>query len=60
MSNLDRSGNERCAGYRQEDFRLCPFLHGVALPPRDCPACGGYGEVPFPKMLPAPVPEAGP
>lgn len=50
MKNLDRLGNERCAGYRQADFAPCSRCQVKGLPLREprtnCPECGGYGEAP--------------
>lgn len=43
--NLDRSGNARYEGYRQQDFQLCKQCEQTGLR-TDCRLCGGYGEYP--------------
>lgn len=49
--NLDRFGEERCAGYHQSDYELCPIcvpdgkIENARLNPK-CDKCGGYGEIP--------------
>lgn len=45
--NLDRYGNLRCAGYRKEDFELCPRCSYRPEPRIECSLCGGYGEIPL-------------
>lgn len=44
--NPDRRGFPRCAGYHQEDFRLCPKCPTPPSPANPmCEICGGYGEI---------------
>jgi DnaJ-class molecular chaperone len=46
--NLDRSGFERCKGYKKKDYEVCPECNGGGLSKitiKACPVCGGYGEI---------------
>lgn len=53
MANLDRQGNERCTGYRKEDFQECQACQLLETPAPQCSRCGGYGEYPKVQELPA-------
>lgn len=44
--NRDRWGGERCDGYRQQDYMLCPAPDCALDPQPTCRLCGGYGELP--------------
>jgi RecJ-like exonuclease len=41
----DRNGFERCGGYKQEDFIVCPKCNGNIRKKNICKTCGGYGEI---------------
>lgn len=49
--NKDRFGNERCLGYKKEDYVLCEKCCPDGVPDEKklstkCKLCGGYGEYP--------------
>jgi hypothetical protein len=46
----DRLGNERCEGYKPEEFQACdaPGCKDGKVNNKWCSTCGGYGEFPVP------------